>query len=117
MNKATVLGKHYIVEYTGCTKDVLNKVEDIKPLFLKAAEESKATILKSDFHQFEPAGVTGYIFIAESHFSIHTWPEHNYVAFDILTCGDMEPEKAINFLTEGLGAKKTDINIIERGFN
>jgi len=54
---------------------------------LEAATLAKATIIKAHFHQFVPQGVSGSVIIAESHFNIHTWPENNYAAVDLFTCG------------------------------
>ena len=109
-------GKHYLVEFVDCRAACLNEVKDVKPILLKAAKASGATILKSFFHQFKPAGVTGLIMIAESHFSLHTWPEDRYAAFDILTCGIMKPQLAVEFLQKAFQAGKVKTKVISRGF-
>ena len=101
-NLKKVFGKHYLVEFIGCDSEKLKRVKDIKPILLKAAKASKATIIKYFFHQYQPFGVTGVILISESHFSIHTWPEDAYVTFDILTCGKMFPLKAIEIIKKSL---------------
>ncbi len=117
MNEITKeFGKHYLVEFIGCTAESLKYVKDVKDFMLKAAEVSQATILKSHFNQFEPQGVSGFIFIMESHFSIHTWPEYQYAAFDVLTCGGMFPEKAINSLKENFHAREARVRVFPRGF-
>jgi S-adenosylmethionine decarboxylase len=110
-------GRHYLVEFTGCDPEPLARVEVLRPLFLQAARDSGATILGSHFHQFEPQGVSAMIFIAESHFSIHTWPQDGYAAFDVLTCGTMFPERAIDFLKQGLLARKAEVSVMSRGFD
>ncbi|MBF0386730.1 MAG: adenosylmethionine decarboxylase [Candidatus Omnitrophica bacterium] len=110
-------GKHYLVEFSGCPAEKVSCIADIREPFLEAARLSGATILESFFHQFEPRGVTGMIFIAESHFSLHTWPEAGYVAFDILTCGVMFPERAIEHLKQSFQAAHVDIRVFTRGFN
>jgi S-adenosylmethionine decarboxylase proenzyme len=110
------LGKHYLVEFTGCDSERLRTIEVVKGPFLEAARVSGATLLGSHFHQFKPDGVTAMIFIAESHFSLHTWPEHGYVAFDVLTCGVMVPERAIDYLKEFFRAKSVEVRIFSRGF-
>ncbi len=110
------LGQHYLVEFLGCDAQVLQYVKDIESAMLIAAEKSRATIVKSHFSQFEPQGVSGFIFIQESHFSIHTWPEYNYAAFDVLTCGEMSPEKAIESLKESLRAREARVRVFTRGF-
>ncbi len=109
-------GKHYVVEFIGCDPSKLKRVQDIKPILLKAAKVSQATVIKYFFHQYKPYGVTGIILIAESHFSIHTWPEDAYVAFDILTCGKMFPLKAIEYIQESLASQKVKIKVLSRGF-
>lgn len=109
-------GKHYLVELTGCDPARLRRVEDVREPFLEAARLSGATLLGSQFHQFEPEGVSAMIFIAESHFALHTWPEHGYAAFDVLTCGVMEPERAIDSLKTFFRAGSTEVRIFTRGF-
>jgi S-adenosylmethionine decarboxylase len=110
-------GMHYLLEFSGCPAAGISRAADVKKVLLEAARRSGATILKVYFHQFRPAGVTGMIFIAESHFSIHTWPESGYAAVDILTCGVMEPQKAIDYLKEALQAGRVDVRRICRGFD
>jgi S-adenosylmethionine decarboxylase len=109
------IGEHYLVEYLECDSESLEECDVIRPLVLSAAEEGNATILSSKFHQFSPVGVTGILLLAESHISIHTWPEHRLAAVDIFTCGDsMSPEKTISILREGLGAREVQLRHIER---
>jgi len=89
------LGKHLLVELNDCPHALLNDVAFIRETMLAAARESGATILGESFHTFSPQGVSGVIIIAESHLTIHTWPEHGYAAADIFTCGTtVQPEKA-----------------------
>jgi len=83
---------------------------------LAAAIESGATVMGESFHYFSPQGVSGVVIIAESHLSIHTWPEYGYAAADIFTCGDaVQPEKAAEILIEKLGAKNHSRMEIQRG--
>ena len=72
-------------------------------------------IVNSVFHVFAPQGVTGVVVVEESHFSIHTWPEHGYVAVDVYTCGDCHPQRAREVLRAGLAASSTESMLIERG--
>jgi len=109
-------GKHYLVEFIGCETEKLKYVKDVKEILLRAARKSQATIVKQFFHQYDPCGVTGIILISESHFSLHTWPEDKYVAFDILTCGEMYPEKAIEELKASFHPMETKVRVISRGF-
>ena len=81
------LGKHLLLELNDCDPKLLNDIGLIREIMLAAANESGATVLGESFHQFSPQGVSGVILIAESHLSVHTWPEHGYAGADILTCG------------------------------
>ncbi len=89
------LGKHLLVELNNCDHKILNDINFIKEVMLAAANASGATVLGESFHQFSPQGVSGVLIIAESHLTIHTWPEHGYAGADIFTCGTrVQPEKA-----------------------
>lgn len=81
------LGRHILVEFYGCSAEILNDVPRIETSMLKAAKESGATIINSVFHHFSPFGVSGVVVIQESHLAIHTWPEYRYAAVDLFTCG------------------------------
>ena len=117
MEKLTrTFGRHFLVELIGCPADKISFVEDVKPVLLKAAEVSEATIVEHYFKQYEPRGVTGIILIAESHFSVHTWPEDGFAAFDILTCGQMLPESAIELIAREFKAEQVKQQVIERGY-
>jgi len=82
------LGRQILVEYYDCKEAKINDVDYIESSLIKATEASKATIISHNFHKFSPYGVSGVVVIAESHVAIHTWPEYNYAAVDIFTCGD-----------------------------
>ncbi len=110
------LGKHLLLELKGCEKEVLNDVGSLRSILLEAAEECGATILGESFHPFHPQGVSGVVIIAESHLSIHTWPEYDYAAADIFTCGNsVKPEKAAEILINRLGARNHSVVEIQRG--
>lgn len=81
------LGRHILVEFYGCSVEILNDVPRIESSMLKAATESGATLISSVFHHFSPFGVSGVVVIQESHLAIHTWPEYRYAAVDLFTCG------------------------------
>jgi spermidine synthase len=82
------LGRHVLVEFFGCSEDILNDVPLIESCMLAAAADAGATIIQSVFHHFSPFGVSGVVVIQESHLTIHTWPEYRYAAVDLFTCGD-----------------------------
>ena len=110
------LGKHLLLELNDCNREALNDIDFLRNTLLTAATESGATALGESFHYFSPQGVSGVVIIAESHLSIHTWPEYGYAAADIFTCGDsVQPEKAAEVIVEKLGARNHSITEIERG--
>ena len=109
-------GQHYLVDFLRCEPETLRFVGPTREIFLRAARESKATLVGEDFYQFEPEGVSGVILIAESHLSVHTWPEDAFAAVDILTCGqEMDAEVAIAVLKAGFHAEETVVRVHTRG--
>lgn len=82
------LGNHILVEFSGCSPEIMNDVITIEEAMVEAAEKSGATVINSTFHHFSPFGVSGVVVIQESHLAIHTWPEYQYAAVDLFTCGD-----------------------------
>ncbi len=105
------LGRHMTIEYYDCNHDILLDVDRVEAIFLEAAKISGATIIDSSFHSFEPQGISGFVVIAESHFSVHAWPEHNYAAVDIFTCGDsIDFKKGIDSLKRLLEADESIIS-------
>ena len=110
------LGTHLIIELSGCDPRILGDVERIRGAMVMAAVEAGATIVAESFHKFSPGGVTGIVAIAESHLSIHTWPEHGYAAADIFTCGaSLRPRRAAEVLVERLRSTGPRIRELERG--
>ena len=110
------LGKHVIIELHACDSHVLNNPHNLEEHILKAVHLSGATPIKPFFHQFSPHGVSGIVVIAESHFSIHTWPEYGYCALDIFTCGDdIHCDPAIEYLRQNLKAGHYSVMEIKRG--
>jgi len=109
------VGKHVIVELMKCPADVLNSVERVGTTLLNTAKKLQVTVLHHYFHQFSPQGVSGVIVIAESHVSVHTWPELGYAAVDIFTCGSMDPVDGVPELQKGFKAEKMQVTLIKRG--
>ncbi len=111
-----ILGNHLVVELTGCNNDILNDCNRLQDCFDEAVRKSVATKVKSVFHRYNPHGVSGVVVIAESHMSIHTWPEYGYAAVDFFTCGDtVDPYKAFQWVKTILGASSAQISEIKRG--
>ncbi|OGO04944.1 MAG: S-adenosylmethionine decarboxylase proenzyme [Chloroflexi bacterium RBG_13_54_8] len=110
------LGNHLLLELKDCNREVLNDLSFLQNALVSAAEEAGATVLAKYFHQFSPQGVSGAIIIAESHLSLHTWPEHGYAAVDIFTCGNtVNAEAAADLLIEKLQSKDPAVMEIKRG--
>lgn len=90
MWNGAAVGKHLILEMYGMDFDKIAKVENVSPFVEKMIDDSNLQKEYSSFKQFCPYGVTGVILISESHFSIHTWPEYEYAAIDLFSCGSNE---------------------------
>ncbi|MFN4218416.1 MAG: adenosylmethionine decarboxylase [Candidatus Bipolaricaulia bacterium] len=100
------LGRHLIVEVWDADPRLLDDVKALEQLLLNAARAAKATVVQSVFHRFSPYGVSGVVMIAESHLTIHTWPEYGYAAIDIFTCGSkMDLDAAVAVIRERLGGR------------
>jgi S-adenosylmethionine decarboxylase len=110
------LGRHLLLELKICNEEVLNDLGFLRDCLNEAAVQSGATVVGESFCHFSPQGVSGVVNIAESHISIHTWPEYKYAAVDVFTCGDdVDPEKAARLITEKLGARSHSLIELRRG--
>ena len=113
-----VLGTHVLLELRDCDPELLDDLSYIRQELLRAASAVDAHVVGESFHQFTPQGVTGILSIAESHISIHTWPEHRYAAADVFTCGDRTmPERAAALIIDALRCRDPQITQIRRGLN
>jgi S-adenosylmethionine decarboxylase len=110
------LGRHLLLELFDCDSDALNNLEAVKGALIEAAKRAQATIVDVVFHEFNPFGISGVVVIAESHLSIHTWPEYRFAAVDIFSCGDvLQPEIAASYLVEQFGAERASVVEMQRG--
>jgi len=110
------LGTHLLIELRDCNPSILKDLEKVKNTLISAAKEAQATIIDSSFHEFNPFGVSGVVVIAESHLTIHTWPEYGYAAVDIFTCGDViKPEIAASYLIKQFECKNPSLVEMKRG--
>ena len=113
--KSSHKGKHLLLELYRCDYEKLNDESFLRCTLNRAAKLAKATVLDLISNKFEPQGVTAIALLAESHISIHTWPESNYSAVDIFTCGqNMLPELASQYLIEALNTEEHSLRVIER---
>ena len=109
------VGRHCIAELGGGCSHLLDDEAYIRQALTEAAERSGATLLSISTHKFDPQGVTGVALLSESHISLHTWPEHGYVAADAFTCGShCDPEVAIKHLKECLMLTEGTMRIFNR---
>ena len=110
-----MVGKHCILELYECDECKLNDEAFVRMTIMTAAKLAGATLLNLITHRFEPQGVTGLALLAESHISIHTWPENGYAAVDVFTCGDHTmPERACEILRKELLAKRSSLKSFQR---
>jgi len=110
------LGKHLLLELKDCDVKLLNDLDYLREALNAVATLIGATVIKDSFYQFSPQGVSGVVIIAESHISIHTWPEFRYAAVDVFTCGEVIlPVRAVKPLAEKLKAGSTSYIELKRG--
>jgi S-adenosylmethionine decarboxylase len=95
---------------------IIEDSKKIERILLGAVKQSRNTPLSIKIHKFSPRGLTGVVLLAESHIAIHTWPEINYIAIDIFTCGKKSnPDKALEYLKKELQPQKVEIKKLKRG--
>lgn len=110
------LGYHTLIELYDCNKQTINNTLIVEQTLLEAAKIANLSVVNSVIHEFNPIGVSGVVVIKESHISVHTWPEHNYVALDFFTCNHSYAlEKAIAFIKTTFEAQTIEIKTIIRG--
>ncbi len=110
------LGRHVILECHGCSEEDLKDQDFLSSVLTAAAEYANAEVLHKYFHKFDRGeGVTGVIALAESHISVHTWPEHEYMAVDVFMCGDCNPYDSFEYIINNMKIDAYTIDCIERG--
>jgi S-adenosylmethionine decarboxylase len=108
-------GKHCVLELYAADSFLLNDEAFVRESLVEAARVANATLLDVSTHLFEPQGVTGFVLLAESHISIHTWPELGYAAIDVYTCGiSTKPEVACSYLYDRFNAKEQKLQTLLR---
>ena len=109
------VGRHLLLEFYDCDMVLLDDLARLREIMVAAAGTVGATVVGETFHRFAPQGVSGAVVIAESHLSLHTWPENGYAAIDIFTCGGLVPGDAFNYLADALQAGSARQREIIRG--
>lgn len=112
----TPAGTHCILELFECPSDLLNDELFVRDALKEASRRSMSTLLEISSHSFQPQGVTAIGLLAESHISIHTWPENGYAAIDVFTCGQSsDPRQACAYLIHRLSAGRHHLLVLSRG--
>lgn len=110
------LGEHYLIELYDCENGLLDSLDTVSEAMMEAARLAGATIIDERFHKFSPQGVSGVIVIAESHLSIHTWPELGYAALDLFTCShDLNINTAMELLKRTFKPGEVEVRYLPRG--
>jgi S-adenosylmethionine decarboxylase len=110
------LGVHLHIELWECEPELLNQPQAVENALVEAAHSANCTVVNRVIHQFKPQGVSGVVVLAESHISVHTWPELGYAALDVFACGaDCYPQKAAEHLIASFSAKKSTVKSFSRG--
>lgn len=109
-------GTHLLADFHGVEPDRLACAQTLERQLRAAALAAGATILSSHFHRFgEGQGVTGVLLLAESHMTVHTWPEHGFAAVDIFMCGQAAPQRALAVLRTAIAAQAVTVETVARG--
>ncbi len=107
-------GTHLIADFWGAKH--LDDLALMERALREAVEKAKATLLHIHLHHFTPnGGISGVAVLAESHISVHSWPERAYAAFDVFMCGDSMPEKAVEVLKAAFQPERVELETILRG--
>lgn len=110
-----MIGKHCILELYECNKNKLNDEAFIRTTITSSAKLAGATLINLITHRFTPQGITGLALLAESHISLHSWPEISYGAIDIFTCGKhTDPQLACENFIKEFEAKKFSLRNLQR---
>ncbi|RYG29154.1 adenosylmethionine decarboxylase [bacterium] len=110
------LGSHLLIEFYDCEQTSLESELVVGRAMRDAAKNSEATVVDESFHEFKPYGVSGAVIIQESHYTIHTWPEHGYAAIDLFYCGGtVRVQKALDTLKERFRPGRIKFLVVRRG--
>lgn len=111
---AVFAGTHLLLDFWGA--DHLDDLRIVEQALRQSVDQCDATLLHIHLHHFTPnGGVSGVAVLAESHISVHTWPERSFAAFDIFMCGDTRPERAIAVLKRAFSPEKVKVTEKLRG--
>ena len=109
------VGRHLLADFWTDDAEALRWAADWEGLLVGACRAAGATVLAARFHQFRPCGVTGVVLLAESHASVHTWPERGLVTLDVFTCGSMDAQAVIEAVRAAVQPTRERVSALERG--
>ena len=113
-NGVRCAGAHLIIDLYDA--DRLDDLDHIEAALRRCVDEAGATLLHIHLHHFEPnGGVSGVAVLAESHISIHSWPENGYAALDVFMCGNAKPDACVPVLREAFSPKRIAVSEVLRG--
>ena len=114
LNNSYAPGKHVLLDFWGAQK--ITELGFVEKALIEVATQCKATILETKMHSFgEGGGITGVVILAESHISIHPWPEIDFCAIDVFMCGSCDAANAIEPLKKLFNPDKVVIHEYRRG--
>ncbi len=111
----SAVGLHLLAEYRGIGAALLDDPVSLEAILVAAAEAAGARVLDRRMHRFEGGGVSGFLLLAESHVSIHTWPAEGRAAVDVYTCGEARPDRAHEVFLARLGPSAAEVVTLRRG--
>jgi len=114
-NGVRCAGVHLIVDLHAAKG--LDDIDLIETTLRRCVDAAGATLLHIHLHHFQPNGVSGVAVLAESHISIHTWPDAGYAALDLFMCGKADPDRCIPVLRAAFKAARVEVNELLRGKN
>ena len=107
-------GTHLIIDLVRAER--LDDLDHIDQTLRRCVDAAGATLLHIHLHRFTPnGGISGVAVLAESHISIHSWPEHGYAALDVFMCGDTDPNATIDVMKEAFSPGKVVVKTERRG--
>lgn len=108
--------QHLMLEFYGCNADLLDNEKHILQALKNAANKAQMTTIGEISHKFTPQGVTAVVLLAESHISMHTYPEYSFAIADIFACNDGRLDECAESLQHAVQARKTKSRVVTRGF-
>ena len=110
------LGHHILLDLSGVARSLLDDAKGLESEFVRAAERGGAHVVESRFCRFQPQGVSGVVILAESHVTVHTWPELGFAAVDVFTCGEATIARRVSEeVVAALGPRQHQTRTLQRG--